>query len=173
MDSNRQHEASDDRADRKERPRLVHLKEASDLEVAEGDSDIRGWDMCTRDGQKIGTVEDLVVDTSLMRVRYIAGEVTRDDGSSESTRRVLIPIESAQLDEEDDNVIVGLTLADAQMLPTYDGHEVPDTGLDGHYAFDDSSFFGARRFGRESAPYIAPISDRAVRDTDRTDADSR
>lgn len=180
MDSNMQ----DDVADRhnladaethrdggKERPRLVHLKEASDLEVAEGDSDIRGWDMCTRDGQKIGTVEDLVVDTSLMRVRFIAGEVMLDDGSRESTRRVLIPIESAQLDEEEDNVIVELSVADARLLPTYDGHEMPDADLDGHYAFDDSSFFGARRLGRESSSYIAPMSERTLRDRDRTDSD--
>lgn len=155
----------------KARPRLVHLKEASDLEVAEGDSDIRGWDMCTRDGQKIGTVEDLVVDTSLMRVRFIAGEVMLDDGSRDSTRRVLIPIESAQLDEKDDNVIVGLSMADARLLPTYDGREMPDADLDGHYAFDDSSFFGARRLGRETSPYIAPLSNRNTRDMDRTDAD--
>ena len=155
------------------RPRLVNLKEASDLEVAEGDSDIRGWDMCTRDGQKIGTVEDLVVDTSLMRVRFIAGEVMLDDVSRESTRRVLIPIESAQLDEEEDNVIVELTMADARQLPTYDGREMPDADLDGHYAFDDSSFFGARRLGRESSSYIAPLSDRNTRDADRSDADLR
>lgn len=166
-----------------QRPRLIHLKDATDLEVADGDPDIRGWDLRTRDGQKIGTVEDLVVDTSLMRVRFIAGEVMLDDvasdgardgahdGTREETRRVLIPIESAQLDDEDDNVIVSLTTADARALPAYDGGAIPDGNVDSHYAFDDSSFFGARRLGRESSSYIAPLSDRTTRHTEPLDSD--
>lgn len=158
-----------------QRPRLIHLKDASDLEVAEGDQDIRGWDMRTRDGRKIGKVDDLVVDTSLMRVRFIAGEVMLDDstrdGAREETRRVLIPIESAQLDEDDDNVIVELSTADTRSLPDYDGRTIPQGDLDIHYAFDDSSFFGARRLGRESSSYIAPLTDRTTRRTDQTDSE--
>ncbi|WP_373065433.1 PRC-barrel domain-containing protein [Gemmatimonas sp.] len=155
--------------DENERPRLVPLKQASDLDVAEGDSDIRGWDLRTKDGQKIGTVEDLIVDTSLMRVRYIEGEVKLDDATQETKRRVLIPIESARLDEEEDDVIITLSLADARALPTYDGEVMPDSHLDVPYAFDDSSFFGARRFGRETSPYIAPLADRGARRMDLPD----
>ncbi len=141
------------------RPRLVHLKDASDLDVADGDPDIRGWDLRTLDGEKIGKVEDLVVDTSLMRVRYIEGEVKLDDVAQQTKRRILIPIESARLDEEEDDVIIELSAADTRALPTYDGERIPDAQPDGLYAFDDSSFFGARRFGREASPYIAPLAD--------------
>lgn len=178
MDSNTQNDEarrrtlsdeSTHRADERDRPRLVHLKESSDLDVADGDTDIRGWDLRTLDGLKIGTVEDLVVDTSLMRVRYIEGEVMLDDQAQETKRRVLIPIETAHLDEEEDDVIIGLTAADARALPTYDGELMPDVDANAHYAFDDRSFFGARRFGREASPYIAPLADRDPRTTDRSD----
>jgi hypothetical protein len=47
-------------------PRLVHLDEMSDLEVADGDPDLRGWDVRTAHDEKVGTVKDLVVDTGLM-----------------------------------------------------------------------------------------------------------
>ena len=162
MDSNRHNEEA-------VRPRLVHLKDASDLDVADGDPDIRGWDLRTLDGEKIGTVEDLVVDTSLMRVRYIEGEVKLDDVAQETKRRILIPIESARLDEDEDDVIIELSSAATRALPSYDGERIPDAPVDGLYAFDDSSFFGARRLGREATPYIAPLTDSDPRRMDGPD----
>ncbi|QJR34284.1 PRC-barrel domain-containing protein [Gemmatimonas groenlandica] len=162
MDSTRHNEETP-------RPRLVHLKDASDLEVADGDPDIRGWDLRTLDGEKIGTVEDLVVDTSLMRVRYIDGEVMLHDVAQQTKRRVLIPIESARLDEDEDDVIIELSSAATRALPTYDGERIPDAPVDELYAFDDSSFFGARRFGREASPYIAPLADGDPRRVERPD----
>ncbi|WP_411279547.1 PRC-barrel domain-containing protein [Gemmatimonas sp.] len=171
-DDDRRHERGTDathRAGEHDRPRLVHLNEASDLDVADGDPDIRGWDLRTLDGLKIGTVEDLVVDTNLMRVRYIEGEVMLDDSTQETKRRVLIPIDTARLDEEEDDVIISLSTADARALPTYDGELMPDGDVDGIYAFDDSSFFGARRLGRESSPYIASLADRDARRMDLPD----
>ena len=56
-----------------EHARFVHLKDSNDLKVADGEPDIRGWDLQTTDGMTIGKVVDLIVDTSLMKVRYIEG----------------------------------------------------------------------------------------------------
>jgi hypothetical protein len=55
---------------------LKHLNH-SGFDVAEGYPDIRGWDVVSRDGQKLGTVDDLVVSTSQMRVLYIDVDVDR------------------------------------------------------------------------------------------------
>jgi len=158
----------DTRHDSTERPRLVHLKDASHLQVADGDPDIRGWELRTSDGHKVGKVEDLVVDTSVMKVRYIEGQLKFDDRTDDEDRRVLIPIESAHLDEEEDNVIIDFSTIDARTLPAYDSASMPISEVDDDDAFDDRSFFGERRRGREASPYISPIGSRDARDVDRS-----
>lgn len=50
--------------------RLAHL-EGSGYKVAEGDPDVRGWDVMDRDGGRIGEVDDLLVDTEALKVRYL------------------------------------------------------------------------------------------------------
>ena len=49
--------------------RLTRLEELKGYQVAEGDHDIRGWEVRTPDGNKIGTVEELIVDPAERRVR--------------------------------------------------------------------------------------------------------
>src|SRR5688572_3050860 len=51
-----------------------HMRPISDLsnyKVEEGDIDPRGWTVVGNDGNRIGTVEDLIVDTRAMKVRYL------------------------------------------------------------------------------------------------------
>lgn len=50
--------------------RLAHL-EGSGYRVAEGDPDVRGWDVMDRDGRRIGEVDDLLIDTEALKVRYL------------------------------------------------------------------------------------------------------
>lgn len=82
--------------------RLAHL-EGSGYKVAEGDPDVRGWDVMDRDGQRIGEVDDLLVDPEALKVRYLevrldrrlvretsAGEST---GWSEERRRTEWPLD--------------------------------------------------------------------------------
>ena len=58
-----------------EMDRLVPLDQMDDFKVADGDPDVRGWDVVASDGQKVGHVEDLLVDPGAMKVRY-QGPVT-------------------------------------------------------------------------------------------------
>lgn len=57
--------------------RLVHL-EGSGYKVAEGDPDVRGWAVIGQDGRRIGEVDDLLVDTHAMKVRYLEVRLDRD-----------------------------------------------------------------------------------------------
>ncbi len=50
----------------------------SDMEVAEGEPDVRGWTVVTTDQHRIGEVEDLLVDPVAMKVRYLTIELDRD-----------------------------------------------------------------------------------------------
>ena len=57
---------------------LVHLDDLDDFKIADGEPDIRGWDVRGADGTKVGTVEDLLIDTAAMKVRYIEVKLEQD-----------------------------------------------------------------------------------------------
>lgn len=98
--------------------RVVPLDEMDDFEVKEGDPDVRGWKVLGSDGRKIGEVDNLLVDRTAMKVRYL--DVDLDDDGGED-RHILVPIGYARLDEEDDRVFVdGLSSTDVAALPAYD-----------------------------------------------------
>ena len=101
--------------------RVVPLGQLDDYKVAEGDPDVRGWEVLASDGRKIGEVDELLVDTSAMKVRYL--DVDVEDGviGDGMDRHVLIPIGYARLEQERDCVMVdGLASSDLRALPAYD-----------------------------------------------------
>lgn len=53
------------------RPRVAALRNLRGYKVAEGDPDVRGWEVAGGDGLRIGTVNDLLVDTVAGKVRYL------------------------------------------------------------------------------------------------------
>jgi sporulation protein YlmC with PRC-barrel domain len=99
--------------------RLQEL-DRSDFEIVKGEPDIRGWDVKNSRGQKIGEVEDLVVDARQKKVRYMV--VDLDDNELDlDERKVLIPIGLAELDQKDDDVILPRVQAEQlRGLPVYD-----------------------------------------------------
>src|SRR5688572_16692726 len=155
--------------------RIAPLGELDDYKVADGNPDIRGWDVTTQDGRKVGEVDELIVDTEAMKVRYIAVDLDEDVAGSD--RKVLVPIGAAQLDDDDDRVLViGISAEQFATLPEYRresfdrGYEstllssydrdrtaerdrTDDRTAEDIYAsrhFDDSNFFGTRRGQREA-----------------------
>jgi uncharacterized protein (TIGR02271 family) len=103
--------------------RVVPLDQLDDYKVAEGDPDVRGWEVVASDGRKIGEVDQLLVDTAAMKVRYLDVDVDNDlvaGATDASDRHVLIPIGYARLDESSDRVIVDqLASSDVVGLPEY------------------------------------------------------
>jgi photosynthetic reaction center H subunit len=103
---------------------VAPLKELKDFQVAKGDPDVRGWNVYSNDGRKIGEVDDLLVDTAAMKVRYLDVDLDRDVrgamGGDLQRDHVLIPIGSAQLEEKDDRVMVDLLHTLVGGLPAYD-----------------------------------------------------
>lgn len=53
-------------------PEIMPLRDLSRYKVADGDADVRGWDVFGRDGVRVGTVDDLLVDPAAEQVRYLA-----------------------------------------------------------------------------------------------------
>lgn len=100
--------------------RIVPLDEMDDFKVADEDPDVRGWDVFTADGRRIGEVDDLLVDTGAMKVRYLDIDLDEKELQLDTNRHVLVPIGFARLDEDDDRVIIDeLQTSDFRNLPEF------------------------------------------------------
>jgi sporulation protein YlmC with PRC-barrel domain len=82
------------------RRNLVSIDDMDGFTIADGEPDIRGWDVRTLNGREIGEIEDLLVDPERGEVVMIEVEM-RDGGV-----RAEVPIRSVQLDRESKAVIV-------------------------------------------------------------------
>ena len=153
---------------------LARLGELDDFKVADGDPDIRGWDVKTADGRKIGTVKELIAEPATMKVRYMEVKLDETAGGTRDNEFTLMPIGTAQLDEDEDEVIVnrmptgGFVGSSAYSPDRFTrGHEASlrgqygkdkDAGSSGDFygndLYDDSGFSGKRRKGREQESYL-------------------
>lgn len=94
------------RSDRQLAQHLQRLDELSGYSVEAGDVDPRGWTVISTDGRTLGTVEDLVVDTTTMKVRYF--EVALEDSATDPTANdgyVLVDATTARVEENRRQVI--------------------------------------------------------------------
>lgn len=76
----------------RERERLVPMSEMRGWNVADGESDIRSWEVKTLSGKVLGTVKELLIDPD-------AGEVVMIDVDlAGSDRHALVPIRVVEID---------------------------------------------------------------------------
>src|SRR5690606_25628661 len=132
------------------------------------DPDVRGWQVYSSDGMLIGEVDELLVDTEALKVRYLDVELAGGDGSRED-HHILVPIGRGRLHELDDRILIeGLGRETIDALPRYSQEpltreyekevlrhfrplEPSPAGVDLYAGetFDDERFYGSRR-GRSS-----------------------
>lgn len=201
-DANRDHADRDNDNDRfrpDENPRVAALSDLDDFEVAEDYPDPRGWRVLTSDGVEVGKVHDLIVDTGSMRTRYLDVKLDHDKVSSAGHNDdwdVLIPVGSAQLAENDDEVMLpSLSAAQLASLPVYEHGEITRdyensvlTGVGGMAAgaaaeganrdyydrqhFDDHRFFGRQQASADLNTDTRNTDARNTGNTDARDSDS-
>lgn len=149
------------------RDRVVPLDQLDDYQVAEGDPDVRGWEVIASDGRRIGEVDELLIDSQAMKVRYLDVDLSDDIlvGAGTEDRHVLIPIGYARLEAEDSRVRIDNLASDQiSSLPPYEHAGVSrdyetdlrqrfDRGATNipagedfyaHEGFDESRFYGNR-----------------------------
>lgn len=103
--------------------RVVPIGQLPDFEVAEGHPDVRGWEVRSADGRAIGEVDDLLIDTAAMKVRYLDVDLDDEVAPGGKDRHILLPIGYARLDREEDCIHVDeLRSSDIAGLPMYN-HE--------------------------------------------------
>ena len=119
--------------------RLVPLCDLPDYRVAEGEPDIRGWEVIGAAHDALGTVQDLIVDPAAEKVRYL---VVDHDG-----REVALPIGLAQLDDGNEQVrIPSLSPADLTAVPGWTGGALERTDEEAIRAALHRQVNGRRRY---------------------------
>ena len=188
--------SNDDRYRPDETPRVAALSDLDDFEVADGYPDPRGWRVLTADGTEVGKVHDLIVDTGTMRTRYLDVKLDHDKLATAGTRRdddwdALIPVGSAQLAENDDEVMLpSLSTTQLAALPVFEHGEITRdyensvlAGVGGAAAgaaattdrdyYDRQHFDDRRFFGRQAATDVnADARNTVNRDVENRDTDS-
>lgn len=100
--------------------RVARLDELDDYTVADGDPDVRGWKVLGADGQRVGKVDELLVDTEAMKVRYLDVDLDDDVLDAGEERHILVPIGYARLDRDEDRIFVDtLNPASLAAMPAY------------------------------------------------------
>jgi sporulation protein YlmC with PRC-barrel domain len=85
---------------------LAHLKDLNGFMIADPSSDIRGWRVTGRDGRRVGTVDDLIVETTELEVRYLEVWLDHDVLGSADDRWVLVPARAARIHDMHDRVVI-------------------------------------------------------------------
>jgi hypothetical protein len=101
--------------------RLRELR-GSGYEIVDGEPDIIGWTIRDNTDHKLGVVHDLLFEPETQKVRYIIAHL-KDNDYDLDRRKVLIPIGVAELQENNDNVMLNAVSPwQIRALPTYDRH---------------------------------------------------
>ena len=143
--------------------RIVPLDQMDDFKVADGDPDVRGWDVMSADGSKIGEVDNLLIDPAAMKVRYLDVDLDDDVFDGDDERHILIPIGYARLDEDDDQVFVdSLNRGSLGSIPAYTHEpltEEYETSLQGFYGTGTGSSSSMAARDDRSDPLASGRSD--------------
>ena len=99
----------------------------SNFEIVKDEPDIRGWDVRYKNGEKIGSVEELILDTAAKKVRYMIVDLDENELRLEH-RKIAIPIGFAELEGRTDDVLIPNVSVDQLCnLPDYKRSELtPD-----------------------------------------------
>lgn len=82
------------------RRRLISMDDLDGYSIADGEPDIRGWDVATLGGRELGSVEDLLVDPERGEVVILEVGLRGDEVHAE------VPVRAVQLDRKRKVVLV-------------------------------------------------------------------
>lgn len=162
---------------------LAELRQLDDYVIADGDPDIRGWEVRTAAGlgdRAVGCVEDLIVDRDTLQVRYLLVCLDRRAVATSRDRRVLVPVGVGRLDRHEAQVrLDGYSSAHLVGVPEFrPGHLTrryeaivcrrfappgpkagpqhrPPRDFYAQGEYDERSLWASRRRVHADAPYLA------------------
>ncbi|MGH7460500.1 MAG: PRC-barrel domain-containing protein [Longimicrobiales bacterium] len=95
---------------------LAELEEMAGFAVGSGDPDPRGWTVVACNGEAVGIIRTLIIDTELLKVRYFVTELHVDN------RLVLLPVALARVDAPAGRIVYDVSTVECfGCLPAYPG----------------------------------------------------
>jgi uncharacterized protein (TIGR02271 family) len=93
----------------------------SGYEIADGQPNVKGWDVKDAQGNQIGDVDDLIFNPNTSKVVYLVVDQDDNELDLDDDKKVLVPVGLAELHESDDDVILpSVTAAQIMELPAYE-----------------------------------------------------
>lgn len=101
-----------------ERPHdLERLNDMKDYKIAEGEPDVRGWSLYDRDDNRIGDIDDLLVDSATERVVFAVANYGGSLGIGEKS--TLIPLDHVRFDKNRHRAMFVGTREDVENAPEF------------------------------------------------------
>jgi uncharacterized protein (TIGR02271 family) len=94
---------------------LTRLENLDDWEIAEGEPDPRGYDLIDRDGEKIGTIENLLASPTTQKAHF----AIVDTGGWFQNKRFTVPLEELDFDADASRAYFAHTRAEFKEAPEY------------------------------------------------------
>jgi uncharacterized protein (TIGR02271 family) len=86
-------------------PSLRPLSEVTNYTIEKGDPDPRGYTVVGPDGRQLGRVDDLIIDTAAMKVRYLVVNKSVSGASAKADECILLPVQDAEVRSSSKQVI--------------------------------------------------------------------
>lgn len=152
----------------------TRLKElgTSRFEVAQNESDIRGWIIKNSQGRVLGKVSDLLFDTESEKVLYMVMDMVGNEMHLKE-RKVMLPLEHADLQEAYKHVVFsGVMANELTELPTYEKGKVSKTVEELVYRVFHSDTSGEKNYANQpllqNEVGTAPLLNSLSQQTDRS-----
>lgn len=86
---------------------LQRMENLENWTIAEGEPDIRGWDIITQEGDQVGKVQDLIASPKTQHVYFVLAQIGGVWGMG--GKHVLVPLDYIHINREDHQVKVDAT----------------------------------------------------------------
>ncbi len=110
---------------RSKEKKLCRLRELDNPRIFENFPDVRGWHVITSDNINIGQVDDLFIDKEINKLRYLDIKIY-EGPIFDVERHILVPVGLAELDEDNNKILIKIDSNDFVNYPPYNGEEISD-----------------------------------------------
>ena len=84
---------------------LKLISDVSNYKIEKGDPDPRGYRVIHIDGRPIGVVDDLLIDTAAMKVRYLVVDPEETSAGTQGSGSILVPVEDVDVRSDSRQVV--------------------------------------------------------------------
>ena len=100
------------------RSKLVPLSASPEFRLAPGEPDIRGWGLFANSGNRVGTVDEILIDPETNEVGALV--ITKEVPGATGGGRIALPIDRVSIDEQQRAVFSDAATDVSDSLPSHD-----------------------------------------------------